>query len=699
MPMFVNNTCRYHYRITNACLQVLADYVLALAKTQEQESASRDNYIENLRDFLSNNTEQFVDELLIAISTRSFDPNRAPLRPAAPTFQPTVTSRYEQQKPVDNSRKRSYYARDEEEGPHGSHSYQRDRPIKHARRGGRGQDNQRGARHFSQQFGMPAMPQLPAGMPQFDPNNPMAAFLAMQQAMGLMPGMPNGTSPSGRRCKDYDTKGFCAAGGSCPYEHGNDPFVIPEYDPNNSALLDIAPAPTSHFDTSRGEGGRRGRGRGRGRDNNTSRGGKRSNFSQIGPNRDTSITGIVVESIPAENCNEESVREFFSAFGNIDNVNVQPESKLAIIKFEDHDSARAAYQSPKVVFDNRFVKVYWAKAENGQSSSPARQGRSKSNGEDTDMAEGGGELDMEEITKRQEEAQRKHEEVKQQREQAEQQRAELDAKLKAMDAERKKMAELISKKTGKTASGTTASPVANGSQDNTTDEESEQTQALKAQLAKLEAEAKSLGIDPAEAATTNGAHSPHPPYRGRGTYRGRARGGRASYYPSTRGGPAWHPRGGIGGAVKRLDNRPKTIAVTLPSGTKFEDHDEALRQFLFFNNLNMTTLEKHPERDDTALVAFGQRFEGENFMRAASLANSELLHVGKVELTWYKPEGTDKGVNGGAAGIGSGTALGVESESGGAQREQAQQEVHSDLPDAPSQTFEMADEEDLDRWT
>ena len=98
---------------------------------------------------------------------------------------------------------------------------------------------------------MPPMPVPPGGFPPLDPNNPLAAMMAMQ-AMGLpplpgFPGLPSMGSPTafspvgghapgrggkptaktGERCKDYDTKGFCALGSSCPYEHGTDPIVIP----------------------------------------------------------------------------------------------------------------------------------------------------------------------------------------------------------------------------------------------------------------------------------------------------------------------------------------------------------------------------------------------------------------------------------------------------------------------------------------
>lgn len=99
--------------------------------------------------------------------------------------------------------------------------------------------------------GMPPMPTPPPGFPPLDPNNPLSAIMAMQ-AMGFppLPGFPplapagSPTSAShvaggntsqrepppkrvGERCKDYDTKGFCALGSACPYEHGPDLIVIP----------------------------------------------------------------------------------------------------------------------------------------------------------------------------------------------------------------------------------------------------------------------------------------------------------------------------------------------------------------------------------------------------------------------------------------------------------------------------------------
>lgn len=155
--------------------------------------------------------------------------------------------------PQNGSRKRSYNDRgDGDAQDRGIPSGGGDpRAFKQPRRGGNmGYSNGRGYSGQPPPFqamppqsgypNMPAMPSPPPGMPPLDPNNPMAAIMAMQ-AMGFpvpgMPGFPPAGSP-GRgsppppavkklRCRDYDTKGFCARGNACQYEHGNDSIYVP----------------------------------------------------------------------------------------------------------------------------------------------------------------------------------------------------------------------------------------------------------------------------------------------------------------------------------------------------------------------------------------------------------------------------------------------------------------------------------------
>ena len=90
-------------------------------------------------------------------------------------------------------------------------------------------------------------PPAGSGMP-FDLNDPVAVMLAMQ-ALGFpgMPIMPQSppaipqardstwqVSPNpptnnriNTRCRDYDTKGFCARGSACPFDHGDNHIVVP----------------------------------------------------------------------------------------------------------------------------------------------------------------------------------------------------------------------------------------------------------------------------------------------------------------------------------------------------------------------------------------------------------------------------------------------------------------------------------------
>lgn len=309
----------------------------------------------------------------------------------------------------------------------------------------------------------------------------------------------------------------------------------------------------------------------------------------------------------------------------------------------------------------------------GLANGSSAPGNDSSGVEDVEMGDNEG-VDPEEIERRQEEAQRRHDEIKKQREAAEKQRQEVNSKLKEMEAERAKIEAMLAKRTNKASSVDAGSPQTNGG------EENEQTKALKAQLAQLEAEAKSLGIDP-DAPSTNG-HSSYPVHRGRGSYRGRARGRGRGYYRGSTG--AWAGTGGRGGgAVMRLDNRPKTVAVSFSSGT-YDEYDEAIRQFLLFNSLDSATISKHPGQDDMALVAFNQRYEGENFM--AAIANSELPHVGKVELSWYKADSKPHETTNGAP------------------ETDESKVVINDVSDKPSSDVAEAEmvfdtvEEDLDRW-
>ena len=234
-------------------------------------------------------------------------------------------------------------------------------------------------------------------------------MMAAMQAMGFqIPGIPGfgSTGPppatngapqtNNRRCRDYDTKGFCARGNNCKFEH-SDSMYIPqaqggndEYDPTSSSLLlgqnsGLSPSFESRHQPPRdfssnpysGNNERGGRGRGRGQFNNRggpngTRGGRggRSEFSSDRPNYDRTKTKIVVENIPEDKFNEGSIREFFTQFGDITELKTQDYRRIATISFDTYEHAQAAYSSPKVIFDNRFVKVFWYKDEESLPQPP-----------------------------------------------------------------------------------------------------------------------------------------------------------------------------------------------------------------------------------------------------------------------------------------------------------------------------------------
>jgi hypothetical protein len=72
---------------------------------------------------------------------------------------------------------------------------------------------------------------------------------------------------------------------------------------------------------------------------------------------------LIIENIPADACNPESITEYFSQFGNLVNVVVIPDQHKAELEYTSHAEAKACHSSPEAIFGNRFVKVYWKPVE------------------------------------------------------------------------------------------------------------------------------------------------------------------------------------------------------------------------------------------------------------------------------------------------------------------------------------------------
>ncbi|KAK4134219.1 hypothetical protein BT67DRAFT_442124 [Trichocladium antarcticum] len=557
--------------------------------------------------------------------------------------------------------------------------------------GGRGGRSEDPSSYRGSASGLPAFPAafpaafpLPGQLPGQGPPaastagyfDPSGATMDAMFGMGLAAGHPmpelfshdrNQAPPRRRaRCRDWEKKGYCQRGSNCMFEHSNDPVyphlsgppfgsmqslpqppAVEEYDPANALMTGLfngagpiqGQLPPAH------DGGQHPRHKG-GRQHNRQRRGDKAAFSADGPVHDRTKSTIVVENIPEESFEEDRVKDFFSQFGSVVEVSMKPYKRLAIVKFDSWNSANAAYHSPKVIFDNRFVKVFWFKEdESAQPGSTPRGGPPKkmhtSNGLPSAGAADSGsqpDLDMEEFAKQQEARQRAYEEKTKRREELERQQQELEKRQKELIAkQREERAKLDAKlqrdgsKSGDGADG--------GNEDGSSSPKPmNQSEALRAQLAALEAEARQMGLDPDAM-----ADAPAPwPTRGGGYGRGRGRAGAA---PNWRGAP-YTPRGFRGGARGRanvhaayaaysLDNRPKKVVLT---GLDFtvSEKDETLRQYLFGIG-EFTDIQTTPAATE---ITFKDRKTAEKFFNSVLLNNKEIPGLDAVELAWAGSNGS-----------------------------------------------------------
>ncbi|KAF9972312.1 hypothetical protein BGZ73_004589 [Actinomortierella ambigua] len=189
------------------------------------------------------------------------------------------------------------------------------------------------------------------------------------------------------RCRDYDQKGYCMRGDQCPFDHGDDRIVVDElprmpFDmmaggrpgsgpsmmhgnmPGMPGMESSAAVPPFfgqgqvHDPTMMG-------GAGGGSGTHGHMDGMASGASGGGPGRFPGAVGnkeknqLVVENIPQEFNTIDQVNQYFKKFGPLTNVQVDQIARKALIQYATHEEAHAAYSSPEVIFNNRFVKVYW----------------------------------------------------------------------------------------------------------------------------------------------------------------------------------------------------------------------------------------------------------------------------------------------------------------------------------------------------
>ena len=426
---------------------------------------------------------------------------------------------------------------------------------------------------FESFFGQPSatLPEFPS----LDPTNPFG-FLANMSAMmstlysgqafgAQVPNLPKA------KCVDYETKGICKLGTFCPYDHGTGVVVPadPQYDPSNSSLAMIHATDRVTTNGSNGNSFV---------SQNCDR--IRATFSQSGPSRGLDDT-VVVEQIPEDRFTEQHVRDFFSQFGAIVEVQMHAYKRLAIVKFSDHPAAQRAYDSPKVIFDNRFVKLYWFKPEHLPQSNrtngtvpqaTAQDEIPKIYNEDTDMVE------IEEIKLKQAQAQKEFVDRKKKADEAAARTNMLNAQANAKEEEAKRLRARVMEL--ERAKGVEAI-------------NQKEQRAYVNDLARLQSEAAELFANAGSTAPSNAGRGNFISDRG-SSFRGGSR-GRGSAL------------GGRGGVV-RLDNRPRHLAVAgIEAGSAKE---RALKQHLL-NVKGCTSVYPHAEHAHTLVVGFDQRYQAE----------------------------------------------------------------------------------------
>ena len=167
-----------------------------------------------------------------AIAYKSYLPGAPPPpKVAAPSLvqQPASDSDpFQGLQPPTGPKKRGYHDLDAPGGqePHNNGP----RPMKNPKRMGNG-PMRPGADNGRQGDGSLSGAAVP-----FDPQNPMPmeAFMAMGMPMpGNLQPLPSPVSSRGGRsrrrgrCRDFDNKGYCSRGGTCPYDHGNESAYTP----------------------------------------------------------------------------------------------------------------------------------------------------------------------------------------------------------------------------------------------------------------------------------------------------------------------------------------------------------------------------------------------------------------------------------------------------------------------------------------
>lgn len=330
-------------------------------------------------------------------------------------------------------------------------------------------------------------------------------------------------------------------------------------------------------------------------------------FTHIRHNKDiddSTNRWLILEKLPEDKFDEQSIREYFSTFGNITGLAINQDTKIVELEYETHEQARNAWSSPEPIFGNRFVKVYWKKTESSARPSipPSAAGYAQPI---LPFQPATQQLDVEAITKEQLEKQKAFEEKMAKKKEHDEKMKEILQKKFDLLRQKKEQQELLINAANQ--AGQDLGPELTEKMSN--------VEALKLQLETLKAEAEMLGVS----ATSGGP--PAPSYRGRGGY------SRGSFHPYRGRGSSFRGRGGgfVPTTRSNLDLRPRTVLLSPISS----DHEEALRSHLLSIGEFENVTRSH-DQPNGILVTFKDRKAAEKLFYGPK----EIPSVGPVEKEW-----------------------------------------------------------------
>ncbi|KAL1739846.1 hypothetical protein HDZ31DRAFT_68530 [Schizophyllum fasciatum] len=377
----------------------------------------------------------------------------------------------------------------------------------------------------------------------------------------------------------------------------------------------------------------------------TRKGSNTDHSAALRPPRGSTKT-LVVEKIPMDNLTVDAITTWFSRFGTVTHVAIDPNSRRvgngkALVSFAEVPEAQKAWKCEDAIFGNRFVRVFWHRPMEGHGQR-GLQALEKSADQVARVN------DMEDVRATPDEATKPaptasvkkpngaaaalaarqallEKQIAEQKElmgkltapgTTTEEKKELMARLRALGEEMKKPAlaptpdeerekqerERLDKELEMHHAGGDEMDVAKeGSNDGETAE------SLKAKLERLRSEAASLGINPDAPLS-----APAPSYRG--GYRGRGRGrGRGGFF-----------RGGAPGSMK-LDNRPKKLVLKGVAGSDGVEHAKAWYQ----STGQLDTVEATDGGD--VVVGFKSRAAAEQ----ALAKGNDIPSLGQITISWH----------------------------------------------------------------